>query len=495
MKASRRLAIATAKSEETDEEDDEKSSLDIKGVIPAQEDTSSIVFDEHLSHPTLIKMEKLDEIDEVNGDHMDGVCEPSTSKQIFKNELIDPPTQTTPDYSNIKLESWASQLTSAIQTIESHQQDEIGVSSTHSQLPSSSSTYDPSSSSSSHPQHQNNHHQHHHHQQQLQQSHHHHDHHYQSSPTTSSNRQQQAVGGHHPVANCTATTEAEIIWKSFSNHSSVSNQHHYETVVDLNQAGPSSRGLEYTPRHSNSFFVGSYETDYNMFTTTNQDTAVTVIGGGDSGTASSSAGIGNSSSGTMTSGATVGAKNSRFLEFIEDGQTATWRHPFSPQYVNFDGDRNSSYMDLDACKATTSSISQVAGVYNRAASASTESLNIRTDEKMPAKGEISEQESNGEVEISWNHHQVIIILLNFCFMIFILLLLNSDFYFLPDLSVIVLVPSGFVAETWKHPTRFNRDEGGGLETVDRQSNDLLRTKHTEIVSFFRLLYQFLSLEI
>uniref|UniRef100_A0A182V529 Zinc finger protein 865 n=1 Tax=Anopheles merus TaxID=30066 RepID=A0A182V529_ANOME len=37
---------------------------------------------------------------------------------------------------------------------------------------------------------------------------------------------------------------------------------------------------------------------------------------------------------------------------------------------------------------------------------STESLNIRTDEKMPAKGEISEQESNGDMDMtSWNHRQ------------------------------------------------------------------------------------------
>ncbi|XP_052899983.1 uncharacterized protein LOC128306492 [Anopheles moucheti] len=35
---------------------------------------------------------------------------------------------------------------------------------------------------------------------------------------------------------------------------------------------------------------------------------------------------------------------------------------------------------------------------------STESFNIRTDEKMPAKGEISEQESNGDMDVtSWNH--------------------------------------------------------------------------------------------
>lgn len=87
-------------------------------------------------------------------------------------------------------------------------------------------------------------------------------------------------------------------------------------------------------------------------------------------------------------------RNSRFLEFIDDNQeTATWKHPFSPQYVNFENDRN-SYMDLDTCKTTNLP-------YNRAPS--TESINIRTDEKMPAKGEISEQESNGEVDVSWNH--------------------------------------------------------------------------------------------
>lgn len=40
---------------------------------------------------------------------------------------------------------------------------------------------------------------------------------------------------------------------------------------------------------------------------------------------------------------------------------------------------------------------------NSARAPSTDSLNIRTDEKMPAKGEISEQESNGDVEGLWSH--------------------------------------------------------------------------------------------
>lgn len=76
-----------------------------------------------------------------------------------------------------------------------------------------------------------------------------------------------------------------------------------------------------------------------------------------------------------------------------------WNQRFSPQqYVPFDNEKN-SYMDLDVYKNTNS--------YEERAP-STDSLNIRTDEKMPAKGEISEQESNGDVEGSLWSHQVII---------------------------------------------------------------------------------------
>uniref|UniRef100_A0A2M4A4G6 C2H2-type domain-containing protein n=1 Tax=Anopheles triannulatus TaxID=58253 RepID=A0A2M4A4G6_9DIPT len=50
---------------------------------------------------------------------------------------------------------------------------------------------------------------------------------------------------------------------------------------------------------------------------------------------------------------------------------------------------------LSSASSTTSS--------NLERAISTESLNIRTDEKMPAKGEISEQESNGDMDMtSWN---------------------------------------------------------------------------------------------
>lgn len=90
----------------------------------------------------------------------------------------------------------------------------------------------------------------------------------------------------------------------------------------------------------------------------------------------------------------------------------SWVQKFSPQYTPFD-DQN-SYMDLDQTDSKTNSNSvggnstatssgsgsRIETSMDRAPSA--ESLNIRTDEKMPAKGEISEQESNGDMELSWN---------------------------------------------------------------------------------------------
>lgn len=75
-------------------------------------------------------------------------------------------------------------------------------------------------------------------------------------------------------------------------------------------------------------------------------------------------------------------------------ETYNWNHRFSPQYAPFESGEKSSYMDLDMCKNTNS--------YGERAP-STDSLNIRTDEKMPAKGEISEQESNGDVDGTWSH--------------------------------------------------------------------------------------------
>lgn len=76
-------------------------------------------------------------------------------------------------------------------------------------------------------------------------------------------------------------------------------------------------------------------------------------------------------------------------------ENTPWGQRFSSQYTTFEADK-SSYMDLDMCKNTSSG--------DRAPS--TDSLNIRTDEKMPAKGEISEQESNGDIDGSWSHQVI-----------------------------------------------------------------------------------------
>lgn len=85
---------------------------------------------------------------------------------------------------------------------------------------------------------------------------------------------------------------------------------------------------------------------------------------------------------------------------IIPAENVSWlRGRYSPQYNSFD--EKNSYIDLDNCSKTNSNSISI----DRAPS--TDSLNIRTDEKMPAKGEISEQESNGEVE--WN--QVLLIYL------------------------------------------------------------------------------------
>ncbi|XP_034662690.1 pneumococcal serine-rich repeat protein isoform X2 [Drosophila subobscura] len=81
--------------------------------------------------------------------------------------------------------------------------------------------------------------------------------------------------------------------------------------------------------------------------------------------------------------------------------------------VAVDGDVK--YLDLDACKreqlSSSSNLPSASASTSTTSSsfagAATESslvggLNIRTDEKMPAKGEISEQESNCDIENSWS---------------------------------------------------------------------------------------------
>ncbi|KAH8292088.1 hypothetical protein KR054_004590 [Drosophila jambulina] len=78
-------------------------------------------------------------------------------------------------------------------------------------------------------------------------------------------------------------------------------------------------------------------------------------------------------------------------------------------------DEEANYLDLDTCKREQ--LSNSSNLPSASASTSTTSssfagagtesslvggLNIRTDEKMPAKGEISEQESNCDIENSWS---------------------------------------------------------------------------------------------
>lgn len=76
-----------------------------------------------------------------------------------------------------------------------------------------------------------------------------------------------------------------------------------------------------------------------------------------------------------------------------DASTSNPHFSSKYKYTSLELDKKTSYMIIDRCKTTSST--------ERAPS--TDSLNIITDEKMPAKGEISEQESNGDIESSWSH--------------------------------------------------------------------------------------------
>lgn len=88
----------------------------------------------------------------------------------------------------------------------------------------------------------------------------------------------------------------------------------------------------------------------------------------------------------------------------------SWVQRFSPQYVPFD--ERSSYMEIDGSYSKSNSgvsltsegdtrNGQSSNSFDERAPSADSCLNIRTDEKMPAKGEISEQESNGEID-NWN---------------------------------------------------------------------------------------------
>lgn len=92
------------------------------------------------------------------------------------------------------------------------------------------------------------------------------------------------------------------------------------------------------------------------------------------------------------------------IPFTADNNT--WNQTFSSSYASVCDDKHSSCMDIDGCKTNSAN----------ARAPSTDSLNIRTDEKMPAKGEISEQESNGDVEGLWSHqvsHFLVLIYIRF----------------------------------------------------------------------------------
>ncbi|XP_069969274.1 uncharacterized protein [Bactrocera oleae] len=78
-----------------------------------------------------------------------------------------------------------------------------------------------------------------------------------------------------------------------------------------------------------------------------------------------------------------------------------------------DGGDVGKYLDLDTCKrevlvgmpgapSSTSSSFAAATESSLAGGCTADALNIRTDEKMPAKGEISGQESNCDIENSWS---------------------------------------------------------------------------------------------
>lgn len=95
----------------------------------------------------------------------------------------------------------------------------------------------------------------------------------------------------------------------------------------------------------------------------------------------------------------AGTGNSQLSHLEGDASTSNPNFASKYKYTSLDLDKKTSYMNIGKCKNTSTT--------ERAPS--TDSLNIITDEKMPAKGEISEQESNGDIESSWSHQVSIFI--------------------------------------------------------------------------------------
>lgn len=112
-------------------------------------------------------------------------------------------------------------------------------------------------------------------------------------------------------------------------------------------------------------------------------------------------------------------------------------------------DNRSNYTDLDINIKTSRS-----DVHIRAPS--TDSLNIRTDEKMPARGEISEQESNGEMEQPW-HHPVR------CFF------LKKLFFFLQNFYYFLVLPTSSLSKLIRYEY-----SSGMLESVKNRQSKCMR---------------------
>lgn len=125
-------------------------------------------------------------------------------------------------------------------------------------------------------------------------------------------------------------------------------------------------------------------------------------------------GAASSSSAHVTTAATSSVSNDvhQKKEELDEMPTISWikssllikstdRTSGSSRYTPSFDDNRSNYTEMDGLNNKTNSNSLSGGSGDLRAP-SIDSLNIRTDEKMPARGEISEQESNGEIEQPWH---------------------------------------------------------------------------------------------
>ncbi|XP_035785630.1 uncharacterized protein LOC118463264 [Anopheles albimanus] len=109
----------------------------------------------------------------------------------------------------------------------------------------------------------------------------------------------------------------------------------------------------------------------------------------------------NSKSNSRDSNATKGSSNHNTTDGISQTISANCGGGNSSSRAGGTGGTTGSSSSRPPSTVLSSASSTTSSNLERAVS--TESLNIRTDEKMPAKGEISEQESNGDMDMtSWN---------------------------------------------------------------------------------------------